>query len=313
MINELNSVTVFAPATTANLAVGFDILGFPLEGIGDEIILEKNNENQLVIVSIESDDVLPIEPTRNTATVALQAMRRALSLNQGFNVTIKKGIPLGSGLGGSAASAVAAVFALNQFLNKPLTYEALTLFALEGERMATGGIHGDNVVPCLYGGLMLIHSLNPLRVIKLPDIDLVTAFIRPHITINTRDARKALKSEIPLATFINHNANIAAFISAIYQKDYELLSASCNDLIIEPMRCHLIPHFDEVKLAALQQGALACSISGAGPTLFAFSKSESEAVKVASAMADVYRKNNIGCDEIISPIFQEGARFIAYD
>ena len=223
---------------------------------------------------------------------------------------MKKGIALGSGLGGSAASSVAAVFALNQFLKEPLTNEQLAAFALEGESVATNTIHSDNVIPCLYGGLTLIHSLKPLKVITLPDMKLVGVFIRPHIAINTRDARACLKPHIPLSTFVKQNANTAAFISALYCNDFQLLKDSCFDLVVEPMRQHLIPYFHEVQAIALNQGALACSISGAGPTTFALCRSTSCVEKIANAMYGLYESHGIDADKIISPISNKGVRVI---
>jgi len=310
MINKKREAAAFAPATTSNLAVGFDILGFPLDNLGDEVRLRRRDDGDLIIQEIASPDSLPKDSKRNTATVAIEAMRRTLDCQIGFDVTIKKGIPLGSGLGGSAASGVAAVVAFNQFLQNPLSPKQLIPFALAGEQVATGSIHADNVIPCLLGGLVCIHSLEPLSVLQLPTNDLWSVFIHPHVVIETKHARAVLPEQVSLRETVQYSARLAAFISALYANDMALLAAACRDELIEPCRRQLIPNFIEVKEAAQSAGALACSISGAGPTLFALCASNKQANQISQAMSDVYQRHGVGHDCIISTIAALGARSI---
>ncbi|KTD51032.1 homoserine kinase [Legionella quateirensis] len=310
MINQLNTVTVFAPATCANVIVGFDVLGFAVDGLGDEITLKKSKEPGLEIESITGIEHIPFTVNKNTATVALNAMLEFLKMEQGFKIHIKKGIPLSSGLGGSAASSVAALIALNRFLIKPLPIEQLVEFALLGEHTACGSKHADNVIPCLYGGMTLIESTDPLRSINLPLLPLHAVFIHPHIQLETRDSRAVLHESISLSLFTKQNARMASFISALYEENYERLELSLVDELIEPMRAHLIPFYYDVKSVAYQYGALACSISGSGPTLFAFAKTEQIARKVADGMVWKFKTNGIQCDSVITSIAKTGARVV---
>jgi homoserine kinase len=310
MINEKESVSVFAPATSANVAVGFDILGFAVAELGDEVTLIKSPSNQLEITSILGASGLPYEVDKNTATVALSAMLAHLNIKQGFQIHIKKNIPLSSGLGGSAACSVAAVVALNHFLIEPLKQEELIDFALTGEEAACGARHGDNVIPCLLGGLNLVCSLMPLDVIQLPILPLEIILIHPHKKLDTRKARAVLPAMINLSLVTKQNAHCAAFISALYEGDYERLARACVDELIEPQRAPLIPHFYETKEAAYQNGALACSISGSGPTLFAFSRTKAQAKQIAFAMQGVLAKHQIESDVFLSSITTNGARVI---
>lgn len=310
MINQLTSVKAFAPATCANVAVGFDILGFAVDQIGDEVTLTKCDEPGISIESIECEEHLPLDVSKNTATVALSAMLDYLYIKQGFKLNIKKGIPLSSGLGGSAASSVAALTAFNRFLIEPLPKEQLVEFALLGERVACGASHGDNVIPCLYGGMTLIQSLNPLHIINLPLIPLHIVLIHPHTQLDTRDSRAVLKQEISLLLFTKQNARMAAFITALYENNYERLEFAMVDDVIEPMRAHLIPYFYDVKSVACQYGALACSISGSGPTLFALAKSSDKAKLIADKMSWKFKINGIQSDAHIVSISELGARVI---
>lgn len=310
MINDKQQAAAFAPATTSNLAVGFDILGFPLENIGDEVWLQRREDDALIIKEIDSNHPLPMNSEQNTATVAIAAMQRALNCVVGLDVTINKGIALGSGLGGSAASSVAAAVAFNQFLNQPLSAKELIPFALAGEQVATGSVHADNVIPCLLGGLVCIHSLEPLSVIQLPTNDLWSVFIHPHVVIETKQARAVLPKQVSLQESIQYSAHLAAFISALYTNDKELLADACQDQLIEPHRQSLIPHFKAVQHAAKNAGALACSISGSGPTLFALSESKERANLIGQAMAGVYEQHDIDYDLVISTISTSGARSI---
>lgn len=310
MMNELQSVTVFAPATSANVAVGFDILGFAVAQLGDEITLQRSATNELRIASIEASDELPYEVEKNASSVALQAMLNHLDIKQGFDLHIKKNIPLSSGLGGSSASSVAPLVALNQFLKQPLSKEELIPFALCGEEIACGAKHGDNVIPCLFGGITLIHSLEPLQIIPLPLIPLYVVLVHPQMKLDTRESRAVLKQQVALGDFVKQNAHLAAFISALYEKNYEQLAFACKDEVIEPMRAPLIPGFYQVKAAAYEQGALACSISGSGPTVFAFAKNKEDAAGIATQMSAAFLQQGVESTVFISPISPQGARVL---
>lgn len=307
MINHLTTVTAFAPATSANLAVGFDLLGFAVQDLGDQVTLTKRSDSLLNITAIDGAASIPYDIQKNTATVAIQGMLTHLNLQQGFDVSISKKIPLSSGLGGSAASGVAALVALNRFLNSPLTVAQMAPFALLGEEAACGAMHGDNIIPCLFGGMTLIQSLEPLHIVKLPLIPLHVVLIHPHLELSTRDARAALQETISLSLFVKQNAHLAGFISALYESDYQRLAASCVDEVIEPMRAHLIPHFYAVKKAAYEQGALACSISGSGPTLFALAETQDIAQRVAQQMSLPFTENSIDCDVMVTKLSAQGA------
>lgn len=310
MMNQLKKVSVFAPATIANLAVGFDILGCALHDLGDEITLIKSKHSSLTITHISGEGDIPYEADKNTATVALQAMLDALQLKQGFELQIKKRIPLGSGLGGSAACSVAPLIALNRMLLEPLPLSDLVDFALSGEEISCGAKHPDNVIPCLFGGMTLIQSLHPLAVIGLPLLPLQMILLHPHLQLDPRDSRTALKQKIELTDYVKQSAQLAAFITALYEKNYARLASCCQDELIEPMRAHLIPGFYDIKKAALEAGALAYSISGSGPTLFAFAKSKKDAKHIARSMGRACSPHHSEYDIIISTGSPLGAKVI---
>jgi homoserine kinase len=225
----------------------------------------------------------------------------------GFSITIRKGIALGSGMGGSAASAVAALTAFNAFLIKPLTLHELIPYALLGEELACGQQHADNVIPCLFGGLTLIQSYQPMKVISLPVPDIYCVIVHPHLRVETKAARAALSATLALKTHVQQSANLAAFIAALYQKDVDLLAQATHDVLIEPQRAHLVAGFYHVKDAALQAGALAVSLSGSGPSMFAFAKTETAGKTIALAMQNMFKANNIAADSWVSHISSHGA------
>jgi homoserine kinase len=312
MKSKVKIVRAFAPATIANVAVGFDILGFAIDAVGDTVTIEKTSSpGKVEIESITGSVSLPLDPHKNTATIGLVKILQDYNLPFGFKVNINKGIPLSSGMGGSAASSVASVIAANEFLPQPLSRTELLNYALEGEKFASGALHADNLAPALYGGLNLVRSLSPIDIILIPSPDLFCVLIHPDLKVETKYSRSILKSEIPLKKFVEQSANLAAFIAACFKNDLELIRRSCNDLIIEEQRIHLIPGFMDVKKAALNANALACSLSGSGPSLFALAENEADAVKIQFAMTKAFNKNNIlKIDSWISPISKEGARVI---
>ncbi|MBA2710544.1 MAG: homoserine kinase [Tatlockia sp.] len=307
---SIQSIEAFAPATCANVAVGFDILGFSIGSVGDYVRLSKRLDRKVIVESVDSKDLIPLDNNKNTAAVVVQKFCQALDLKCGFTIQIKKGIPLCSGMGGSAASAVAALIACNAFLVSPLSKEELAYFALFGEEVASGTAHADNIIPCLFGGLTLIFQQNPIKIIELPIPDLYCLLMHPHLHVPTRTARDRLNKVLALTEHVKQSANLAAFIAALYEKDNSLLRLSLNDLIIEPQRAEFVPEFYQIKKAALKAGALGMSFSGSGPSMFAFTETKEASEKVAQAMQIPLQKNNISSDYWISKISKKGAHVV---
>ena len=313
---NIHAVTAFAPATCANVAVGFDILGFALENIGDEVTLTRREDNKIIINSINHIDTsnserLPFEINKNTASLVIQKLCQDLKINAGFDINIKKNIPLSSGMGGSAASAVAALVAFNKFLTTPLSSHQLAHYALFGEELASGQAHADNIIPCIFGGLTLICSHDPIEIIQLPIPDIYCVLIHPHLQVSTKEARKILKPDVPLKDYVKQSANLAGFISALYMQDLLLLKKSLMDIIIEPQRAQFVPEFYKIKEAAIKSGALGMSLSGSGPSMFAFAENKNTAEKISKAMQDQLKKSNINSDVWISRISKEAAHVLS--
>jgi homoserine kinase (EC 2.7.1.39) len=308
----MNEVRAFAPATVANVAAGFDVLGFALDSPGDELVATFSEKPGVTISRITGDDGrLPLDSHKNTAGVSVHALLKYLGETRGIDLRLEKKMPLGSGLGSSAASAVVAVVAVNELLGRPFPKRDLLPFALEGERIACGSAHADNAAPSLLGGFVLIRSYTPLDVIPLPTPEkLYATVIHPHIEIQTKDARGILKQQVSLSNAITQWGNTAGLVAGILMSDYGLISRSLQDVIVEPIRSILIPKFYELKKAALDAGALGCSISGSGPSLFALTDSHDTAQKVANAMTLVLDNIGIGSDVFISKVNQEGAKIL---
>jgi homoserine kinase len=307
----LTDVTAFAPATVANVGIGFDILGHTVEAVGDRVRLRRIEEPLVRIRSITGiAGDLPVDPAHNTAGRAVQALHAALGLDFGFEMDIEKGIPLGSGLGGSAASAVAAVVAANALLHTPVPRLQLLKFAMEGEIVASGSAHIDNIAPCLFGGLTLTVGIDHPRVKQIPvPPSLRCVLAHPHMYLGTREARAILKTDITRSDFVWASANLAGFISGCYSNDLDMIRDSFNDVIIEPQRHSLIPGFKDVQRGAMSAGALGCSISGAGPTVFAWSEIQyAEAVR--GAMVAAFTEHGLQSDYWISGIESYGARVV---
>jgi homoserine kinase len=307
----LTDVTAFAPATVANVGIGFDILGHTVDAVGDRVRLRRIEEPTVRIRSITGiAGELPVEPTKNTAGRAVQALHQSLGLSYGFELDIDKGIPLGSGLGGSAASAVAAVVAANALLTDPVPRLQLLKFAMEGEIVASGSAHVDNIAPCLFGGLVLTVGIDHPRVKQIPvPASLRCVLAHPHMYLGTREARAMLKGDITRSDFVWQTANLAGFISGCYSSDLDMIRESFDDVIIEPQRHSLIPGFKDVKRAAMSAGALGCSISGAGPTVFAWAEVQ-HAEAVRGAMVAAFAGHGLQADHWISTIENYGARVV---
>jgi homoserine kinase len=309
----MKTVKVFAPATVANVACGFDVLGFAVDAPGDVVTMKTMEKNGIKITGITGDDGrLPLQPEKNTAGVAVNAFLEHLHLQQGVEISIEKNLPLGSGMGSSAASSAAAVVAISELFNNPLSREQLVPFAMEAERIACGAAHADNVAPAIMGGFVLVRSYAPLDLIRIPSPkNLFCTIITPNIELRTEDARKILKQEITLKDGILQWGNLAGLIAGLMKNDYELIGRSLQDVIIEPMRALLIPGFDEVKNAALQSGVLGCSISGSGPSVFALSTSKNIAEKAGDAMQQSLAEIGLDSKTYVSKINNEGAKVIA--
>jgi len=303
--------TAFAPASVGNVAIGFDILGFSVDALGDRVTVSRTEERNVTILDVTGiAGKLPSEPAQNTAGRALLAMQEAVHPGFGFAMRIDKGIPLGSGLGGSAASAVGAVVAANALLPRPCSKLELLKFAMQGEAVASGSLHVDNISPSLFGGLVLTVGIEHPRVKQIPIPSGVRAIIvHPHMFLSTRQARAMLKRSVELSDFVWQTANLAGFISGCYTNDLDMIRASFEDVVIEPQRQALIPGFAGVRLAAMQAGALGCSISGAGPALFAWALAK-DAHRVLEAMRREFTAGDIRIDEWLVDVGADGARVI---
>ena len=309
----MKSIRVFAPATVANVACGFDIFGFAVASPGDEVTLTLTDTPGVRITDITGDEGrLPREAHRNTAGIAIQTFLKHIGRTDlGVDVVLHKQMPLGSGLGSSAASAVAGVYAINELLDRPLATIDLLPFAMEGERLACGSAHADNVAPSLLGGVVVIRSYAPLDVVRIDTpASLVCTIVHPDIEVNTKDARFILKNEVSLKNTITQMGNVAGLIAGLMTPDYNLISRSLVDVIIEPVRSILIPEFNEAKKAAIDTGALGCSISGSGPSMFALSRDVETAERVGAAMQQAFLAVGILSEAYVSEINQQGPRVL---
>ncbi|MDG5766657.1 homoserine kinase [Balneolales bacterium ANBcel1] len=306
-------IRVFAPATVANVACGFDSLGFAINQPGDIVEAELSDTPGVRILDVTGDGGrLPREAEKNTAGVAVIAMLEHLGSRQGVDIVLHKRMPLGSGLGSSAASSVAALFAVNMLLEEPLDRAGLLPFAIKSEELACGSPHADNVAPGLLGGFVLIRSYSPLDVIPVdfPE-NLYCTILHPHIELRTEDSRRILRKHIKLQDAVIQWSNLAGLIAGLSKADFPLISRSLNDIIFEPVRSLLIPGFDKVKASALDSGALGCSISGSGPSVFALSTSAEQAREVGLAMKQAFSELQLESDIYVSPVNRSGPIVLA--
>ena len=300
----------FAPGSVGNVGVGFDILGHGIAGVGDTVTVRRIDAPTVRITAIRGAVTdLPLQAERNTAGGALIALRDALALPFGFEIEIDKGIPLGSGLGGSAASCVAALVAANALLDVPLDAEALYPYALAGEAIASGGKHGDNVGPMLLGGLVLATAERLTRV-NVPAA-WHAAVVHPHTVLETRRAREALAGSYALGEFVAQSANLAQVLLGCERGDAALVRAGLADVLVEPRRAPLIGGFDAVKRAALDADAMGATISGAGPSVFAWCESEAQAREASMAMAAAFADAGFDSDVFVTPIASPAAQVLA--
>lgn len=299
--------TAFSPASVGNIGIGFDILGHTIDGPGDRATVRRIDAHDVRIAAIRNSTVdLPMQADRNTAGAALIALRNGLHLAYGFEIELEKGIAFGSGMGGSAASCVAALIAANALLDEPLAPEALYPYALAGEAVASGGYHGDNVGAMLLGGIVLATQDRLVR-IAAPDA-WHCVLVHPAATLETRRAREALKGAYELSEFVVQSAHLALFLSGCHNGDANLIRAGLKDVLVEPRRASLIPGFAQVKQAALDHGALGASISGAGPSAFAWFESRAAARAAESAMRAGFTQAGIASESFVSPVNGPAAR-----
>lgn len=306
----MNEIKIFSPATVANVACGFDVLGFCLDSVGDEMIIRRTDKKGIHITKIEGFD-LPYETELNVAGVSALAMYKAIDVNFGFEIEIYKNIKPGSGIGSSAASAVGSVFGMNELLGKPFNKTQLIEFAIKGEAIASKCEHADNLAPALFGGFTLVKDIAPVQILEIPSPkDLYATIIHPQIEVKTSESRAVLPKEIPLDKAIEQWANLGSLVHALHTNNYSLIQDSLKDIIVEPYRSQLIPHFSEVKKSVLKAGALGAGISGSGPSIFSLNKGLTTANKVKEAMQNVYSKTNIVFEIHVSKINTQGVKII---
>jgi homoserine kinase len=311
------SATAFAPATVSNVACGFDVLGFALEAPGDEVtarFLTGGPASRVVIEDIAGDGGrLPRDASRNTAGVAAQALLTRLGERRAVGLRITKGLPLSSGLGGSAASAAAAVVAVDALVGSRASVQTLMACALDGERLGAGSAHADNIAPCICGGFVLVRRPSPPEVLRLPVPPGLTAVVvHPALEIETARARALLGDSVPLADAVRQWANLGALVDGLHRGDFALIGRALEDTIAEPRRAALVPGLARIKQAAVDAGALGCSLSGSGPSLFALCAGREVAGRVAEAMTAAVGAEIGGIAQTyISSIAPQGARVLS--
>ncbi|MEC7247361.1 MAG: homoserine kinase [Bacteroidota bacterium] len=307
----MNGVRLFSPATISNLSCGFDVLGLCLETIGDYMEIIKSKRKGIYITSIIGEKV-PYDVKKNVAGVASEALIDSLKPDFGFEIKIDKKIKPGSGIGSSAASSVGAVVGINHLLGNPYKLKELIPYALEGEKLACGSKHADNVAPAILGGITLVRSTKPIDIIKLPiPENLKAVIIHPKIEIKTADARKVLDKSIPLEKASQYWANLGAFVSSLYENNYELMKKSIVDNIIEPKRSQLIPMFDSLKQIANDNDSIGCGISGSGPSVFSLANGLKTAKIINNSFKKIYEETGIPFKTYVSDINKSGVKILS--
>lgn len=302
----MDSLTVFAPASVANVSCGFDVLGFCLEDVGDEFLIEKTAQKGIRFKEIKGQE-LSKDPLQNVAGVAALALLEKYPSENGFDITLTKGIKPGSGIGSSSASAVGIVYGLNELMGLGLSKEELLPFALQGEMLASQAAHADNIAPAMLGGFTLVRALDPMDIISIPTPkELYAVVIHQLVEVKTAESRGVLGDTVSFKNHIAQSANLGALISGLHSSDYDLIGRSLVDIIVEPKRAPLIPNFAQLKQKALDSGALGAGISGAGPSVFALAKGKEQAYKTAESMALVLQDSKVNFDIHVSAINKKG-------
>ena len=305
----MDEIRVLAPATVSNVVCGFDCLGFALSEPFDEMTVRKVDDRKVRIIH-HDDYGLPTESAKNVAGVAIQALLDAANVGFGFEIEITKHIKPGSGIGSSAASACGAVVAANRLLGDKFSKLELVELAMAGEMLASGSRHADNLAPCIYGGFTLVRSTEPLDIVEINFPPLFATVIHPQIEIKTSEARTMLPKEVPLKEAIRNWSNLGSLVAALSKGDYDLISRSLEDTIVEPVRKTLIPKFDKVKVASLAAGAVGGGISGSGPSMFMLSETQAIAEAVEVAMTQIYSETQIEFNTYVSEISPGGVQFV---
>jgi homoserine kinase len=305
----MNSIKVKSPGTVANLVCGFDILGLALSEPYDIMELRLLDEPK-VIIRNRDDFNLPTDPEKNVAGVVLLSVMERMNNTIGFEVEIEKRIKPGSGIGSSAASAAGAAVAANHLLGNIFSTDEVVQFAMNGEKLASGVKHADNIAPCILGGVSLIRSIHPLDIVSIPAPDMFVTVVHPQIEVRTSDARQILRQQVLLKDAIRQWGNIAGLVTGFMKNDYALISRSLEDVIIEPVRSILIPGFHEVKEKCMAAGALGGGISGSGPSIFMLSKEEATAKDVETVMKEVYDKIGIEYNTYVTTINKKGVEVV---
>jgi homoserine kinase len=304
-----DSIKVFAPATVANVVCGFDVLGFAVNAPGDEVVMRRVAQPGITITKITGDDGrLPLDAAKNTVSASVKHYLDHIGEpDLGIEIELHKRMPIGSGLGSSSASTVAGLFAINSLLDNKLTQQELVPFAMKGEELACGFGHADNVAPALLGGFVLIRSYDPLEIIRLPHPEgLYCAIIFPEVDVPTRDAREMIRKKVFLKDAVTQWGNIAGLVSGLFLKDIDLIGRSMKDILVEPVRSILIPDFYKMREMAMESGAVSFGISGSGPSVFAFTKSEADASFITQKIASHLTSLGISSKTYVSPINDNG-------
>lgn len=306
------SIKVFAPASVANVSCGFDILGFPIKNIGDELEVKFNDSGKINITDIKGfAGNLSLKADKNVCGVIARAMLDAVNEKRGIDMVLTKGVLAGSGMGSSAASSAATAYALNKLLNSPFSTKELIPFAMLGEKLASGTAHADNVAPALLGGFTLVRTYDPLDIIQLPvPSELYVVILHPQVELLTEMSRNVLRKNVRLNTAVKQMGNIAGFVAGLYSSDYELISRSMEDYLVEPMRSVLIPGFDIITTHAKRAGALGSGISGSGPSIFALCKGKEKAMKVTEVMTQKAKEIKLDFLIHMSKLSTQGTKVI---
>ena len=308
----MKKIRAFAPATVANVSCGFDIFGFAVDQPGDEVVLTLTKDEEVTITAITGDEgKLSTDPQKNTAGVGVLTFLEGIGVKQGVSIELHKKLPLGSGMGSSAASSVAALVAINKLMGEPLNRKELLPFAMEAERVACGAAHADNVAPSLLGGFVLVRGYSPLDVVNIPTPpNLYCVLVHPQVELKTSDSRQVLRSSISLKDAITQWGNIAGLVAGLMKPDYGLISRSLKDVVAEPVRSVLIPGFDIIKELAIKEGALGCGISGSGPTIFSLCMEREQASRIGKAIQNQFSEYKLHSEVFVSKINNEGAKII---
>jgi homoserine kinase len=301
----------FAPATVGNVGVGFDVLGHAHTSLGDTVFIRRLDE-PIVRMAAGTTPDLPADPAANTAGAGLLRLIADFDLPFGFEVRVRKGIPLGSGMGGSAASAAAAIVAANELLHEPLTVDQLLEYGMHGEAVATGAYHADNLAPCLLGGLVLVRGSEPTDAVRIPVPDaLRCVLVHPALRVETREARALLPPTVSLHDHVVQSGNLAALVAGCHSGDFELISRALTDIIVEPHRARLVRGFAGVKCAALAAGALGCSLSGSGPSMFAWCVGDADGIRIRQAMVAAFDAVGVAAEGWVSRVDAPGTRVLS--